>query len=100
MNIKLYNRYKEHNYLKHVEGDKWELVLGNKNNWNYVRVIRQEGEHEIDDNNLYAVDPPGGPFISVGSEISGMIVYKITSEEPGYIVYLKEKEKEEEENEQ
>ena len=87
--IKLYNRYHEDNRLQHIEGNKWQLVFGNENDATYVRILGQEGEHEIDHNNLYAVDPPGGPFISVGSKIAGKEVYKITAIAPGFQIYLK-----------
>lgn len=88
--IKLYNRYNEDNYLQHIEDDKWQLVLGNEKDNNYVCIIGQEGEHEIDHNNLYAIDPPGGPFINVGSKIAGKEVYKITAIAPGFQIYLKD----------
>ena len=88
--IKLYNRYNEDNYLQHIEDNKWQLIFGNKNDIAYVRIIGQEGEHKIDNNNLYAVDPPGGPFISVGSKIAGKEVYKITAIAPGFQIYLKD----------
>lgn len=88
--IKLYNRYNEDNYLQHIESDKWQLVLGNEKDNDYIRILGQEGKHEIDHNDLYAVDPPGGPFISVGSKIAGKEVYKITAIAPGFQIYLKD----------
>lgn len=94
--IKLGNRYHGDNYLERIEGDKWKLCLGNSDDDSYTRVGLLEGKN-WEDKDYRFVDPPGGPFISVGSEISGMIVYKITAEGPGYIVYLKEEEKKEKE---
>lgn len=60
--IKLKSRYAHSdNRLVHIEGNKWKL----KTNYNY-RLIMYDNPRYI-----HAIDPEGGPMISVGSKIEG-----------------------------
>ena len=64
-NITLYNRYGYAVNLEPYEGDKWVLKLDNESG-SYVRVGYKENNKDY-----YFIDPPGGPFMAVGSEIEG-----------------------------
>ena len=62
--ILLNNRYRETNYLKKVDENKYELVL---ETYDYVRYGLWNPE---DNKRGYSfVDPTGGPFMSVGSKL-------------------------------
>lgn len=89
--IKLYNRYNEDNYLIKIDNGVYTLHLGNVNDGDHVRIGLLEG-HTWEDHEYRFVDPPGGPFISIGSEIAGKVVSRITGKEGGYKIYLKDKE--------
>ena len=74
--IKLFNRYGAILYLEkdsQIEPNiyKWNLKVDNKHEWvlEHMRIIGNYPE-EID-----AVDPAGGPFISIGDEFDNK--YKI-----------------------
>lgn len=76
--ILLPNRYKDKNYLEPVEKGKdykkFKLTL-NDESGDLCRFIYNEGITTEDINtatesDLYAVDPSGGPFISIGCEIT------------------------------
>lgn len=54
--IKLYNRYRENVYLKHIVDNKYELITPDP----YMRF----GIKDDDLSNYTFVDPSGGPFIS------------------------------------
>lgn len=60
------NRYGEVTYLEHFTGDLWQLHTP----YDY-RII-----YEPDNVSVFAIDPSGGPFLSVGSRIQN---YKITA---------------------
>ena len=62
--IKLSNRYKDKNYLRQI-GDKEYKYEGNLE---YLRI----GYSTDDKYKIEFIDPSGGPFLSVGSEIFGI----------------------------
>lgn len=86
MKIKLPNRYGNNNYLEQIAGNCWKLVLDKSNN--YTRLIGFDGESKIG-SKVKAIDPEGGPFISVGSKIDNYTVETIMS---NGIIWLKENE--------
>lgn len=61
--ILLDNRYKDKNYLCQVEDNKYKYEGSNND---YLRIGINE-EHS-----LTFIDPPGGPFLSIGSKVSGI----------------------------
>lgn len=62
--IKLSNRYKDKNYLRQI-GDKEYKYEGDLE---YIRIgYSTEDKHKIE-----FIDPSGGPFLSVGSEVFGI----------------------------
>lgn len=76
MKIKLYNRDGADMWLEKLSDvepniSRWQLKVDNKHKYclEYMRVI---GDYP---NNIQAVDPSGGPFISLGDEFKGK--YKI-----------------------
>ena len=64
MRLDFYNRDWEKIWLENV-GDEgwWQLRLGRTSLFNYINITFN------DDNTIYAIDPPGGPFIAVGDRI-------------------------------
>ena len=64
MKIELYNRDRANLWLEKENSDIWKLKVDNTHKWvlEYIRVI---GYPEIE-----AIDPSGGPFISVGDILS------------------------------
>ena len=65
------NRYGETIKLVNIEEDKFKLILPKEFD-DYTRVIINGDTRCIE-----AVDPPGGPYISVGSKIAGLVIQKI-----------------------
>jgi hypothetical protein len=62
--IKLSNRYKDKNYLRQI-GDKEYKYEGDSD---YLRI----GYSTDDKYKIEFIDPSGGPFLSVGSEVFGI----------------------------
>lgn len=80
-NIKL-NTRGDNNYLEYIEDNKYKLV----SEYPYVRAMFKDNP-----DNIYAVDPPSGPFIQVGNKLNevGKIVESITRDN-GFIINFKE----------
>lgn len=80
-NIKL-NTRGDNNYLEYIEDNKYKLV----SEYPYIRVLFKDNF-----DNIYAVDPPSGPFIQVGNKLNevGKIVESITRDN-GFIIKFKE----------
>lgn len=76
--IKLPNRYGLSILLEHIKDNDWKLSIPPKNPY---RIIGEE-------NNIRAVDPPGGPFIAIGSKIENKIVVNISND--GLLITLKD----------
>lgn len=76
MDIKLKARYGYTHQLKHIGENLWQLETDPKSNGTY-RCLGFEGEKEIGPL-ISAIDPEGGPYICIGSEIDGKIVKSIT----------------------
>lgn len=92
--ILLNNRYREVNYLQLVneEEKKYQMVFTNPAECGYTRVGLKENT-EWEDKDYFFIDPSGGPFLTIGSEIDGYEIVKITSEfidgKESYIIYFK-----------
>lgn len=82
--LPLVNRYSYDIHLKFISDNdgvlKYQLFVDNVN---YVRVISQENFDGI-----LAIDPEGGPYISVGDKVYGYKVVRIIIENGNYLVYL------------
>lgn len=62
--IKLSNRYKDKNYLRQISDNEYKY----EGDLEYLRIgYRTEDKYKID-----FIDPSGGPFLSVGSEVFGI----------------------------
>lgn len=83
--IYLPNRYGYKVWLSHKEGNSWILNCED-NECSYIRVI---GVPNI----ITAIDPPGGPFLSLGYKVADKIITKITWDS-GYIISLEDDNKE------
>lgn len=76
--IYLYNRYYKNgqNYLEKIQDNKYSLHVKNPD---FCRFIYKEGQ-STDANDYYAVDPDGGPFMS--------LEYKINDDEKINKIYI------------
>ena len=84
--IKLPNRYGTKNYIERVMDNQYVLyVSADEKDW--MRMILREG-YEWDDNEYHAVDPSGGPYISIDSILPGTneIVERIYSIDDNIII--------------
>ncbi len=75
--IKLSARYGLVHQLRHIDGKLYQLEFDKKSTGTY-RLIGKEGEQQIG-YSVHAIDPEGGPFISIGSKINGFTVKSITA---------------------
>lgn len=87
-------RYGLTHKLKHLKDNLWEIEF-DKNSTGTYRIIGFEGEHEVG-NFVYALDPEGGPFLSVGSKIEEYTIKSISSK--GVFELVKNNENENENN--
>jgi hypothetical protein len=60
--IKLDNRYNANIWLEHIDEDLWQLKSQDPKDLQYMRFIYQD-----DNESIYAIDPSGGPFLSIGT---------------------------------
>jgi hypothetical protein len=69
LEIYLNNRYNDNNKLVQSIKDesKFFLIFSGEDESGYCRVIYPEGVHDYNTKEYYAVDPSGGPFISIGT---------------------------------
>lgn len=70
-------RYGLTHKLKHVGGNLWKIEF-DKNSTGTYRLIGFDGEHGIG-SLVHALDPEGGPFLSVGSKINDYVIKSILS---------------------
>lgn len=69
--IKLKSRYAHSdNRLVHIEGSRWKL----KTQYTYRLIMYKDGT------TIQSIDPEGGPFMSVGTEIEGHVIKSISSD--------------------
>lgn len=81
--IKLYNRYGDNIYLENLAENKWILRGGD-----HYRVIFDKSPNDIK-----AVDPSGGPFLSIGDKVEGKEIIEIVELlNIGFIFTLKDNE--------
>lgn len=64
--IEFFNRDRSEVWLERTgeETEWWKLRIEPPQLYRYIRLL-----FEDDGNEIYAVDPPGGPFISIGSKV-------------------------------
>ena len=83
--IPLFNRYGSKIYLEYKEDNTYYL-RGDEEALMAIGVA-----FDVSPNNIIAIDPSGGPYISVGSEIiKGYIVESIISTKEGFKIKFKE----------
>lgn len=83
--IHLFNRYRSKVYLEHKEGNIYYLK-GDEDALMAVGVA-----FDGNPNNIIAIDPSGGPYISVGSTIAkGYVVESIEHTKEGFKIKFKE----------
>ena len=88
--ILLSARYGLTHKLKYIGNNLWEIEF-DKNSTGTYRLIGFDGEHGIG-SLVYALDPEGGPFLSVGSKVNDYIIKSILSN--GIFELIKENENE------
>lgn len=66
--IKLYNRYKEDICLEQIEENIFKFISVTSSDFifNHMRVGYADNEYK----EISFIDPPGGPFLRVGADIS------------------------------
>ena len=85
--ILLSNRYGDKNILKRDEGsDYWVLMFGSPADAHY-RVIFQDTDSG---RKIKAIDPSGGPFLSIGSKVGGKLIKKIEEDDVEIKFYLED----------
>lgn len=90
--IELHNRGEGETYLEHIDGKDWILKCTPKYRQEYIRLI-YEGDMK---NPIYkAVDPPGGPFLSVGDKLTKGIITEIRFVKNTGVVFTIENESKE-----
>lgn len=70
-------RYGLTHKLKYVGGNLW-IIEFDKNSTGTYRLIGFDGEHRIG-NLVYALDPEGGPFLTVGDKVSDYVIKSISN---------------------
>lgn len=68
IDLKSYNRYREEVYLDPISENKYRLISP----YNYRVIFNEDGK------TIYALDPSGGPFLSVGSVIQNKKIKSIS----------------------
>lgn len=67
--IELHNRYYGKIYLEPISENEYQLI-GPENIYSFMRIgYKNSDDCHIDYTNIQFIDPDGGPFISVGSNI-------------------------------
>lgn len=83
--ILILGRYGEKRYLQEIEPNVFKIT---GEDLDYMRIIFSENGKEI-----HAIDPTGGPFISVGSFIKKNVYVKsivLNVETGDFLIYTKE----------
>lgn len=86
--IELKARYGLIHHLEHIAGDCWQLKCDPKSTGTY-RCIWAPGEYATMAQKLKAIDPEGGPFMSVGDKIED---YTITDIMSNGVIWMKKDE--------
>jgi len=68
--IILLARYGYKHYLKHIQNNMWSLECDPKSS-GYFRIIGDPGD-------IQAIDPDGGPFLSIGDKVGDYHIKSIT----------------------
>lgn len=71
-------RYHLVHKLKHIKDDLWQLEVDKNSGYSY-RLIAFEGESKVG-NFVAALDPEGGPFLSVGDQINDYVIKSISND--------------------
>ena len=79
--IKLHNRYHSDIWLENIGNNLWYINSKSQEDLNYMRIIYYE-----DNKSIYAIDPSGGPFLSVGAKIDDYIIKEFYPS--GHIIVL------------
>lgn len=87
--INLSARYGWHHKLEQIAGDCWKLVIDPKAPQSYRCIGFKDTNFNERPCKIEAIDPDGGPFISVGSIIENYTVETILS---NGIIWMKENE--------
>ena len=70
-------------WLEQCDDDSWELKSNKDYILKYMRIIYNDSKNH---NKIFAIDPSGGPFISVGYKIGK---YKVSEIRKDYRLILK-----------
>ena len=79
------NRYgSEYNFVK-VSDNKYRFDMA-EDDMKYMRMGGKEGQEKIDMNDIGMFDPPGGPYVDIGSIVEGKKVKSIASSDGSLFV--------------
>ena len=86
--ISFRNRYNVEIKLILIDESKslYKLYISNPKEYDYLRVGLLEGK-TWEDKEYSFIDPSGGPFLCVGSEVEGMIISRITEDKSKHNQY-------------
>ena len=85
MEIKLYNRDGSEVWLEDVGNNGWwQLRMKPNQLFSYTRLLYEE-----EGQGIYAVDLPGGPFLSVCTEVKEYKITEIKNTSMGIFLHLK-----------
>lgn len=83
ISLQYLNRYNSNIYLSQVKDKTYKLDSTDKDDLQYLRIIYNN------DKSIYAVDPSGGPFLSIDSKIENNIISKIIYQKPDILIEFK-----------
>lgn len=89
INLQPLSREHRNIYLKEIDPGVWQFCADKPDEWilEYMRCILDECGIEIT-----AIDPSGGPFLSVGDKIGNIIIDQIEIKDHKFLLYAKNKE--------
>lgn len=88
-NQKYTNRYSDQYWFEKVTTTTYKFVMEG-NSLKYGRCGGKDGAADIDFSDLGMIDPSGGPYICLGTNIDGKRIVKITSTDEGYLMETSE----------
>lgn len=79
------NRYGDEYYIKLIAENKYIFIMEG-DSMKYCRYGGKEGEVGIDTSDLGMFDPSGGPYITLGTEIDGKPIIRISDTPEGFVM--------------
>jgi len=74
--IKLNNRYNSNIWLENIQNNYWKLNAEDQSDLAYIRCIYNDDQLT----SIYAIDPPGGPFLHIDMIIDNYKIVEISND--------------------